>query len=456
LVIQSSFRYNNGSVLTGLPGNLVIESHPSENGSFKWILSSGNGSFPAPGSYDITIQVIDDCNAIATITARIIVISGNVVPLADAFYTGSCFFWTNNTNSKTATLSLAATIKNAPGTLGDIRTAKVSFFTREGELMLPIQGAQDLPVGLVDPSDLSIGSASATVQYHLGNANAAILNIAVVVSGNYQANDPAADKNITVAVPLPGGQICGGIEILNTSPGGLLAGANGWITTAGFFVQYNNSLRNPQGKVEIKVISKNDRNGITTNDFHTYIVRSNSISGLSISGSAAQFSAKAAIFEIVNGVEYPVEGNCMLQLNIVDGAEDKVAITLFRNKGGIWYASNWNGSTAAYQDIHSGDLSVTSTTSLTKHAMHKKENPVLLASVFPNPAKGNARLTIQSADNINHYKILVRDISGRLVSQTYYSPTQKVIDLEQIILNGTYLIEVIQGEKFSRVMLVRQ
>jgi hypothetical protein len=456
LFINSSFKYNNGSVQNGLPGNLLIESHPSENGSFKWILSSGNGSFPAPGSYDITIHVKDDCNAAASISVRIIVNGGNVIPVADAFYTGSCFFWTNNANSKTATLSLAATLKNAPGTLGDIRTAKVSFFTREGNLMLPIQGAQDLPVGLVDPSDISLGSASATVQYNLGSANAAILNIAVVVSGNYRANDPAADKNITVAVPLPGGQICGGIEILNTSPGGLLAGADGWVTTAGFFVQYNNSLKNPQGKVEMKIISKNDRNGIATNSFHTYIVRSNSISGLSISGSTAQFSAKASIVEIIDGEEHPVEGNCMLQLNIIDGAEDKVAITLFRNKGGIWYASNWNGSSATYQDVHSGNLSVTSTTSLTKQAMHKKESAVLLASAFPNPTKGNARLSIQSTDNINDYKILVRDMSGRLISQKYYSPTQKIIDLEYLVVKGTYLIEVIQGEKFSRVMLVRQ
>jgi hypothetical protein len=456
LMIYSEYSFNNGSSQTGLPGNLQIEKLSTESEPYKWVLKTGTGVSPAPGLYNIRIEIKDHCNESAILYAKFIVNAGNVIPIADAFYTGACFFWTSNANSKTATLSLAATLKNSPGSLGDIRTAKVSFYIREGGQLIPIQGAQNLAVGLVNAGDLNVGAASATVQYHLGNVNAALLNIAVIVSGNYNVNDPAKDKNITVAVPLPGGQICGGIEIMNTASSGLIAGADGVLTTVGFFVQYNSSLRNLQGKVEIRVNSYNNRNGVTGPDLQNYIVRSNSISGLNISDASAQFSAKASIFEIINGVEYPVEGNCMLQLNIIDGTEDKIAITLYRNKGGIWYASNWNGSSTSFQDIFSGNLSVTSTVALPKNQIQKKERDDLMVSVFPNPAPSGFRFIIRSADYSNKINIIMRDMAGRVIRRSSYSPEQRIIENDHLLAKGIYLIEVIQGEKNLRVMLVKQ
>src|SRR5439155_2787128 len=68
-------------------------------------------------------------------------------PVADAYYTGPAFYWTTGSGSSTATLTLTATLKNAL-CFGDIRTAKASFFVRNGTTLTPINGAQNLPVGL--------------------------------------------------------------------------------------------------------------------------------------------------------------------------------------------------------------------------------------------------------------------------------------------------------------------
>src|SRR5206468_7553999 len=111
-----------------------------------------------------------------------------------------------------------ATLKDAGTCVGDIRTAKVSFYVRDpiAGTLSPINGAQNLPVGLVNPGDTTVGTASATVQYNI-SGSAQGLVIAVVVGGNYAANNPTTDQLITIAVPVAGGQICGGGTINNAA-----------------------------------------------------------------------------------------------------------------------------------------------------------------------------------------------------------------------------------------------
>ena len=86
--------------------------------------------------------------------------------------------------------------------------------------MTPITGAQNLPVGLVTPGDPSVGTAAANVQYSIGSAQGTALQIAVVVGGNYLANDPTTDASITIAVPVAGGLICGGGTSDNSNTAG--------------------------------------------------------------------------------------------------------------------------------------------------------------------------------------------------------------------------------------------
>ena len=59
-----------------------------------------------------------------------------------------------------------------------------------------------------------------------------------------------------IARPLPGGQICGAGDIDNNNSAGYLKGAAAApynLTRFAFYVQYNKSLTNPQGGVEIDV-----------------------------------------------------------------------------------------------------------------------------------------------------------------------------------------------------------
>src|SRR6185503_5873019 len=108
--------------------------------------------------------------------------------------------------------------------------------------LTPINGAQNLPVGLVDPDNLNVGAASAIVQYNIGTASMLPLDIAVRVTGNYKSDDnPATDKQITIAVPLPGGQIVGGGTLDNLTSSGYIGGSSSKKTAFSIEVLFNKS-----------------------------------------------------------------------------------------------------------------------------------------------------------------------------------------------------------------------
>jgi hypothetical protein len=112
-------------------------------------------------------------------------------PPGQPLYTGTLWAWTTSASSSTASLTLSATIQDFGNCTGDIRTARVTFaLRRTGSSYTPIQGATNLPVGLVNPADPSVGTANTIIQYNIGNASAATLDIAVIVGGNYSLNNP--------------------------------------------------------------------------------------------------------------------------------------------------------------------------------------------------------------------------------------------------------------------------
>jgi len=310
----------------------------------------------------------------------ITVVPQSAQPVADAFYTGPAFYWTTGSSSSTATLTLTASLRNRIGYAGDIRTAKVSFYVRNGITLTPITGAQNLPVGLVTASDSTVGTAGTTVQYSIGNNTAAILDIAVKVSGNYTADDPATDQSVMIAVPVPGGQICGGGTIDNATgfgSSGFLKGSAANPAVFTFFVKYTKSGSNPQGGVEITVRSFYKTDGSLDTSLHTYRLKSTAISVLAVNNTntdqpapglkahSAQFSSKANVAEIVNGSEVSVEGNCIMQITMTEAsptscAGDTLAISVQRSKGGLWFTSNWDGTKTTEKTIicPGGDLSV--------------------------------------------------------------------------------------------------
>lgn len=376
---------------TGVQGTALTNA-----GSFAYTPAAGSLLNAAPNQTLAVVFSPADANNYTTASKSVAI---NVAPqfstpYADTYYTGASFYWTTSTTSNTATLNLVATLKNNPnlgsGNNGDIRTARVSFAVRNSTGgYSPISSAQNLPVGLVNPTDPTTGTASATAQYTI-NGSAASVQIAVIVSGNYTANDITTDKVIEIAVPTPGGLIAGGgtlgvdgssgyIKPVSVSDYTLAATSTASPTVDvpkdipaqfAFGVQYSKSLKNPQGNVEITVKSYRDRtgaldvrNGVLY--LHTYRLKSNAISVLAITSatSSAQFSGKANIAEIVNGAEQSIEGNCSMQLDMTqnpNSALSVLAVTIYRNSGGVWYSSNWDGTKTVVKNIASGYLTVTS------------------------------------------------------------------------------------------------
>lgn len=469
LNISVTYTKNGGGVISGLPAGLSLLQTSTQSHSRTWSVTGcilGDGV----GLYSIRLAVTDQCGAVTYSTFTINVTAAPVQPVSDAYYIGSCFYWTSG-GSSSATLTLVASLKNHD--CGDIRTAKVSFYVRNGTALTPINGAQNLPVGLVNPDDKTVGTASATVQYNIGGATALPLDIAVVIGGNYAANDPATDKTIMIAVPVPGGQICGGGEMANSNSAGYLKGAPSppSYTNFSFFVQYNKSMKNMQGAVEVYVRSYNDRNGVPGTMLHTYKIKSNAISTLAVnqpSQGYAQFSGKANVVEIVDGYEQGIEGNCIMQLDLFDGdysspaLKDQFAVTIYRNRGGVWFSSYWNGIKTVKSDIWSGNVAVTgAVATITKASPEARVSEVskttsLNLVAFPNPSYSSFMLEIKSDNKRDLMIVKIVDMYGRLIQVFDKVQPGQMLKVGNAFRPGVYMAELIQGDRTKQVKLVKQ
>jgi hypothetical protein len=273
--------------------------------------------------------------------------------ITEGFYTGDAWAWTTGPNSSTATLTLSTTLKDNGTPAGDLRAAKVTFyFVTDGKLS-PIPSAQNLPVGLVNVTDGTVGTASAIVQLNIGNNFAQSFRIAVGVTGGYK-NDPLSLKSqeiVTVSKPVTGGQMVGGGTLLNSTSSGLIKAQDNSPTLWDFNITYTKSGTNPKGKVEFTFTSYNKPDGTLDNILHTYSVQSNAIASLAVSPpnkgkpGSATFSSKANVTDITNpSAPVGVDSGTVLQITVTDGSPDTLGITLQRKAGGLWYSSSWNGT----------------------------------------------------------------------------------------------------------------
>ena len=319
-----------------------------------------------PGSYTVTATFTStNPNYSGSIrTVPLTVVPREAAPYnGTGFYTGDLFAWTTGQSSSTATVTLTAMIKDANDPTGDVRGARVTFYFVNGSTLTPISSAKDLPVGLVDVTDGTVGTASAIVQLNIGSANAQSFRIAVGISGGYKNNpwEALSQTIVTVAKPIPGGQIVGGGTLTNTAASaGLIKGAVGQFTNFQFDVQYNKKQINPQGKVEATIRSYYKPDGTLDSRLHTYLITSNAISLLNVQPPTATFSSKANLLEqLPDGSTVAIEGGSILQLSM-NGNTKTLAITLQRKAGGLWFSSNWNPATgkAVEQAISGGTISV--------------------------------------------------------------------------------------------------
>ncbi len=279
---------------------------------------------------------------------------------AKGFYVGDLFAWTTGPNSSTGTVAMVAKILDANVPAGDVRGAKVTFYLVNGTSFTPIPGAQNLPVGLINVDDGTIGFASAIVQLNIGSGNAQSFQVAVGISGAYKNNlgSALAQTIVTVSKPVTGGYIVGGSQLENVNSAGYIRGHSGLYTDYQFDIQYTKSGTNPKGKVRIMIRSYYRTDGTLDSVLHTYIVTTNAIALLNVGSPTATgtFSAKANLVEqLPNLTTVNIEGGATF--NMVAFQKDcaqRIAITLYRKAGGIWFSSNWDGTSTKQQQVSEG------------------------------------------------------------------------------------------------------
>ncbi|SDJ97985.1 Por secretion system C-terminal sorting domain-containing protein, partial [Flavobacterium glycines] len=408
--------------------------------------------------------------------------------LGTGFYTGDEFVWTPSETSSTGTVALVATIKDANTPGGDVRGAKVTFYYVTSGGYTPIPGATNLPVGLVDITDGSVGTASAIVQLNIGSQNSASYTIAVGISGAYinKKTDPTSIACVTVSKPIPGGYVVAGGNLLNSASSGILKGATGVETAFSMDVKFNNKMTNPQGKSYVSFWSYYLPNGTLDSQLHHYEISSNAIAVFAVGQTSAKndatFSSKSNLVEVLeNGTTVGLESGITLQLIMTDngkGTTDLFGITLQSKNGGVWFSSNWNVTKTQQQLLNGGNVYVsTSGLSQTAKVVASKsqsvtENTTTAKTVstdeitsesgstifnviaYPNPTV--SVFTIEVAGNsTENIQVLVYDSAGRLL-KVIDRKDGEIIQFGEDLPRGTYIAKITQGTESKTVNLIKK
>jgi FlaG/FlaF family flagellin (archaellin) len=235
-------------------------------------------------------------------------------------------------------------------------------------------------------------------------------------------------------------------------------------------------MSNPQGGVQLTIRSYYDRTGKLTTDLHTYRIKSTAISVLSTKSPKADFSGKANVAEIVNGSEQSIEGNCLMQLYLHDGNAtsstldaDSLAVTVFRSKGGVWYSNNWPAyaSSTVPAAVCNGDVNVTgsgaATQSVTSTSIvdesirfeNDLENGTFKVKAYPNPSTQYFTLDVLSNSN-EPIEVKVFDMNGHMVYYHKGSLKEEHHKFGQMLTDGTYILNVNQGNKRQITTLIKK
>ena len=383
------------------------------------------------------------------------------------FYTGPIYAWTTTPTSSTGTVTLSATIVDANVPVGDVRGAIISFYyiNTDGS-RTPIPSAQNLPVGLVDQLDGTVGAVSADVQLNLGNQLSADYMVGIEIKGGY-INDPQSPESqaqITIYKQTAGGRINGAAELVNSvNTNGQIKGAIGYTTEVSFDVTYNKKGRNPQGRVSIVIWSWYDANGLLDNTLHKYIITSNAINATVVNQpdqGHAYFSSKANLKEEINGQTFSVQGNSVLQMWLFDenndgGPDGLLGIQYDRQDGGIWYSSNWNGTgtvmeqIAGVPDYAAGFVQVSADGSKDVEVTEISENMETENeshfTVFPNPMRDKATFRF----------VPQTDTRARLELYNINGSLMKILYEGEVKAGEVYEIEYQPAGRITGMMLYR-
>jgi len=338
---------NASTVLTG-----KLERIPGEDiGTY----AINQGSLTANANYSIAYQSAD-----LTISA----------PSPLAVFTGSEIYTVPSGTKATVPLSAVVKYPN-----GDVRNTWVTInaylLDVDGNLVTPPAAeCIDLPVGLVNPADLSTGTATCNKSLAVGMYGIVVTvqtspTPATLASGypstivnmeDYAAIIMVADSSGSLKI-LGGGKLEKMVGFLNNMGGQptIFFEKEGY-THFGFEISYKKKLVNAIGRFHAVVHDAR----------HVYRIVSKSITGVNITkeGGTAAFQAKALIYDITRHfgpILVDADASLAVTMNDLSGKKtDTIGITVLNKKGGIWFSTNWDKaqSKTVEQPVKLGELIV--------------------------------------------------------------------------------------------------
>jgi hypothetical protein len=334
-------------------------------------------------------------------------------------------------NSGKATVTLSATIRDITATsdaagdvsFGDIRNATVTFVDRDhGNAVIAT-----VPVDLVTSGQTMTATATYDWAVNIGSASSKQLRVGIIVDGYYTRNSP--DDNAVVTVSKPASSTVAGNGCLTlSSSSGILAGGAGTQNDFSFNLKYKNN-GTLQGSFSTVVRSGG----------RVYQVDGANVTSLAVqvlnAGGTATLNGKASIRDITNpSAATTVDNNATLQVTMADfglsGTPDAIAITVWNKKGGLWFASNWDGARTVQQALACGDVSVsggkggngakpTSAGQPTAASAEFAGGAVPLAYAFPqnfpNPFSASTTLRFELPEP-SRVTLTIYDVTGREVA----------------------------------------
>jgi hypothetical protein len=414
-----------------------------------------------PGMYDVRADFLDEGGLVTGCSPMDKL---NVIPeMACANYIGARFVTTSGINDETAEVLLSVTVQewqmgpfDRPG---DITTAQVQFMRQTGLFSWEKIG-DPVPVGLVDLSDPTVGTATMVWDYDLKGANSETEWIWAKVIGNYSNYYDMrceAITLVTIAKPIGTEFITGGGYLILEQPSGIINADIGSKNNFGFNVKFNKKGTNLQGNINTII-------RVTEGDVqHTFQVKGNALSSLSVKGTKAVFTGKANVQDMTDPLmPASMGGNYLLKVVMTDngepGTSDMISITVYDKNGGLWFTSRWETVLVGKQKIPQampveqviagGNLVVHGSDKAGFISIGEDESsdvaPALTRlQVYPNPSAGQVsfRFCVEQ-DAMTTIDLL--SSNGQLVQRAWEgyaeSGVYETIEIDRPLAKGIYLV----------------
>jgi hypothetical protein len=395
-------------------------------------------------------------------------------------YNGFEYFTTpTSACPSTGTINLSGYLLDTiDGHRGDIRNATVTF---TDQLNVAYPNSSNLAVGSVTPGDFQQGIATSSFPMTLSgtDCNSAGKTFEVWTKAyNYYTGTTLQGSLVTLALP---GQdnVTGGGHLDITNSAGCYAATTGSKMNFGFTMKWNKSGKNLQGQINIMFRK------LVSGQWHTYQIKSNAINSMSIvpttvagvNYNIAYITTKANLTDVTNpNSAISLGGNLDLSLEVWDcitntnGSIDKIGVSLMGSatgcSNGLVFSSFWSNGATIAQYLSGGNINIrtNNTTGSGSPAIRvdyvKAENPVqqvinpFEVKAFPNPSERHFTIVVES-NSKEPVQVNVFDITGRQVATIKKSFGESIQFGDQLTI-GTYVAEVVQGDKRKTMKLVKQ